>query len=124
MPHRFDKYKGIRPGAVIKRELKKLNLDSLSFALSQPEDPQKIYNTLKGNIDLGSIQAAKIEDAIYLLAGCLAKLRGAYNVEQQKRKDRAHIHPNFDILRPILFWDTKLANIDWNRQASAVILFR
>jgi hypothetical protein len=29
--------------------------------------------------------------------------------------------PDLSILRPVLFWDTNMAHIDWERQSSAVI---
>lgn len=31
------------------------------------------------------------------------------------------VHPNLSLLRPILFWDTKIENINWDKQKRAVI---
>ena len=44
----IEMYKGIHPGIILERELKKRNLKKRSFALSLQEYPQTLNNITKG----------------------------------------------------------------------------
>ena len=43
-----------------------------------------------------------------------------YDIEQEKKKQN-NAHPNLSIIRPILFWDTKMEKLDWQKQRRAII---
>lgn len=43
-----------------------------------------------------------------------------YDIKELKRTQHK-LHPDFTKLRPILFWDTKMENIDWQRQKNSII---
>ena len=43
-----------------------------------------------------------------------------FDVEIEKKK-QFNNHPNIEIFRPALFWDTKIETIDWVKQKKAVI---
>jgi hypothetical protein len=43
-----------------------------------------------------------------------------YDIRQEKLKQQKS-KPNLAHLRPVLFWDTKIEKIDWDRQYRAVI---
>ena len=118
---RFRKYKGIHPGAVINRELKKRNLSQRSFALSLPEHPQSFNAMIKGKRKLNTGLALKIEHALGLEEGEILMLQMFYNINEEKRKETTEHHPDFSILRKNLFWDTDIHFIDWDKHAKAVI---
>ena len=42
-----------------------------------------------------------------------------YDIKEAKKNKSSH--PDLSKLRPVLFWDTKIEMIDWNRQKNAVI---
>ena len=45
-------------------------------------------------------------------------------IEQEKKKENKNqekAHPDFKKLRKILFWDTDMSKIDWQKQKKAVI---
>lgn len=121
MTQRFAKYKGIHPGAVIERELKKRNLTQRSLALSVGEHPQTFNAILKGERKLNTPLGLKIERALQLDEGDLLMLQLFYEIELQKRKEATANHPELAVLRKSLFWDTDINGIDWHKQAKAVI---
>jgi antitoxin HigA-1 len=121
MLERFEKYKGIHPGAVIGRELEKRNLSQRSFAISLPEHPQSFNAIIKGKRKLNTALALKIEHALGLEEGALLMLQMFYDIDEEKRKKASGYHPDFSILRENLFWDTDIHSIDWNKHDKAVI---
>ena len=54
----------------------------------------------------------------WLLMYVLAK-----TVEEYKRKKEQQNteHPDYNKLRPVIFWDTKMKKINWQKQQTAVI---
>lgn len=121
MYERFQKYRGIHPGAVIDRELKKRNLSQRSFAISLPEHPQSFNAIIKGKRKLNIRLALKIEHALGLEEGTLLMLQMFYDINEEKRKEASGYHPDFSILRMNLFWDADIHSIDWDKHAKAVI---
>jgi addiction module HigA family antidote len=117
----FGKYKGIHPGAVIGRELEKKKLSQRSFAQSLPEHPQTINALLKGNRDLNTSLALKIEKALGIEEGALLMLQSFYDIAKEKKK-MAQLHrPDLRLIRRTLFWDTDINAINWEKQARPVI---
>jgi len=121
MFERSQKYKGIHPGAIIDRELKKRNLSQRSFAISLPEHPQSFNAIIKGKRKLNTGLALKIEHALGLEEGALLMLQMFYDINEEKRKDAFGHHPNFSILRKNLFWDAHINSLDWDKHYKAII---
>ncbi len=121
MFERFQKYKGIHPGAVIARELKKRNVSQRSFAISLPEHPQSFNAMIKGKRQLNTRLALKIEHALGFEEGALLMLQIFYDINEEKRKETPRRYPDFSILRKSLFWDTDIHSIDWDQHAKAII---
>ncbi len=48
-------------------------------------------------------------------------LQADYDIEQEKKKLTFLIHPNLEILRPVLFWDTDIKLINWEKHKVSVI---
>jgi antitoxin HigA-1 len=43
-------------------------------------------------------------------------------MEQERKHNREQIHkPNLNKFRPVLFWDTDITQIDWEKQKRAII---
>lgn len=115
-----EKYKGIHPGRVLKRELKKRSLKQRPFALSIGEHPQTLNAITNERRDLNTALALKIEDKLGLKEGSLVFLQAFYDIEKEKAAKHTNT-PDFSILRKSLFWDTDIKKIDWKRQYKAVI---
>lgn len=112
--------KGIHPGFVLERELEKRHLRKGVFALSLQEYPQTLTAITKGKRGMNTSLALKIEEALGLEEGYFMILQVYYDIEQEKKKQ---IKSRTDLpqLRPVLFWDTKIDTIDWEKQKKAII---
>jgi antitoxin HigA-1 len=121
MNNHFEKYKGIHPGAILERELKKRELAQRPFALSIGIAPQSFNQIIKAKRPLPLSTALKIENALSLEEGSLALLQTYYDIKIEKLKNPLDLKPNLSRLRKNLFWDTDINAIDWEKQAKAVI---
>ena len=114
------KYKGIHPGIVLERELKKRSLKQRPFALAINEHPQTLNAITKGKRNLKTALALKIEKKLGLEEGTLAILQTYYDIRIEKEKQQSET-PELALLRESLFWDTDINHIDWKKQYKAVI---
>jgi addiction module HigA family antidote len=113
--------KGIHPGFVLERKLKERKMRKGAFALSIDEYPQTLSAITKGKRSMNVALALKIERALGLEEGYFMSLQVFYDIRETKRKQRQNSRPNLSLLRPILFWDTDINQIDWDAQRRAVI---
>lgn len=63
----------------------------------------------------------RIENELGIEEGFFMTLQVFYDIKTEKRKQSKDYHPQVSKFRPALFWDTKIENIDWDRQKRAVI---
>jgi plasmid maintenance system antidote protein VapI len=117
----FEKYKGIHPGVILERELKKRNLKKGPFALSLNEYPQALNDITKGKRGMTASLSLKIDKALDLEEGTMHILQAYYEIEKEKQKNNLQYHPDLTILRKILFWDTDIAKMDWRKHYKWVI---
>lgn len=116
----FEKYKGIHPGIVLDRELKKRSIKHRPFALSLEEHPQTFNAITKGKRGINTALALKIERKLELEEGSLVILQAYYDIQKIKEKEVKNT-PDLNVLSKALFWDTEIENIDWVRQYKAAI---
>lgn len=112
--------KGIHPGFVLERELEKRQIRKGSFALQIQEYPQTLSTITKGRRDMNIGLALKIEHILGIEEGFFMILQVYYDIEQEKKKQNSS-HPNLSIIRSIVFWDTKMDKLDWQKQKKAII---
>ena len=113
--------KGVHPGLVVERELKKRALVRGKFAMSVDEYPQTFSSILKGKRKMNTCLAMKIEQALGLEEGFLMTLQVFYDIREEKKK-LAQLHtPDLSKFRAAVFWDTPLDHIDWQRHSDFVI---
>lgn len=117
----LEKYRGIHPGMILERELKKRNLKKGPFALSLHEYPQTLNEVTKGRRGLTPSLSLKIDKALGLEEGTMFVLQAYYEIKKEKQKEEYQLHPNLSVLRKILFWDTDFNKIDWEKQHKYVI---
>lgn len=116
------KYKGIHPGLVIDRELKKRSIKQRPFALMVDEHVQSFNAITKGKRGISISLALKIERALCFEEGTLVLLQAYYDIQKAKVKEKENqLSPDLTILNNALFWDTDLKSIDWKQHYRAVI---
>jgi plasmid maintenance system antidote protein VapI len=118
--------KGIHPGFVLERELEKRHLRKGQFAISMGEFPQTLTAITKGKRRMNTPLAMKIEKLLGIEEGYFMVLQVYYDIEQEKQKENKQknknsLKPDLTKLRKVLFWDTDIQKIDWEKQKKAVI---
>ncbi|HXD93555.1 MAG TPA: plasmid maintenance system antidote protein, partial [Bacteroidia bacterium] len=112
--------KGIHPGFILERELKQRKIKKSRFAISLQEFPQTLGSITKGKRSMNTPLALKIEQALGIEEGYFMTLQVYYEIKEEKKKLN-NKHPDISKLRHILFWDTNMDKIDWEKQKAAVI---
>ena len=112
--------KGIHPGLILERELKQRHLHKGPFAISLKEYPQTLVSITKGKRRMNTNLALRIENALEIEEGYFMTLQLYFDIERIKKRQHK-IQPDFTKLRRILFWDTKMENIDWEKQKDVII---
>lgn len=113
--------KGLHPGVVLERDLQKRKLTKGRFGISIDEYPQTLSAILKGKRSMNTSLALKLEEALNKEEGYFMTLQVFYDIKELKSKTKKVQSPNLSILRKVLFWDTDINKIDWERQKKAVI---
>lgn len=111
--------KGIHPGKIIDRELKKQNSNQRQLALAIGEHPQTLNAIINGKRNMNTVLALKIEDKLGLEEGFLMTLQVYHDIKLAKKDE--NYKPNLSKLRKNTFWDTTLDKIDWKLMKRAVI---
>ena len=112
--------KGIHPGLILERELKKRHLHKGPFAISINEYPQTLGSITKGKRKMNTDLALKIENALGINEGFFMTLQVFYEIKEIKKR-QSKSNPDLTKLRRVLFWDTRMENIDWDEQKISVI---
>lgn len=111
--------KGIHPGLILERELKKRDLRKGRFALSVNEFPQTIGAIIKGKRRMNAALSLKIEQVLGFEEGFFMVLQAYYDIKEEKLSHRST--PDLTKLRKVLFWDTDMGKIDWQSYRKSVI---
>ncbi len=113
--------KGIHPGLFLDHILKKRKIKKVDLAKAVGEHPQTIGAIIKGKRRMNTKLALKIEKLLDIEEGLLMILQIFYDILLLKNKDKKISHPNLSRIRSVLFWDTDIKAIDWEKQKRAVI---
>jgi len=116
----IEKYKGIHPGIILDRELKKRALPKRPFAHSIGEHPQTLNAITKGKRKLNISLALKIEKSLGFEEGTYVFLQTYFDIKEENQKQEKQT-PNLEVIRKSLFWDTNLLQIDWQKHYKSVI---
>lgn len=119
MNKELDILKGIHPGFVLDRKIQEKHLKKGQLALTIREYPQTISSITKGKRDMNISLALKLENVLGLEEGYFMVLQVFYDIAKEKK--RQSNKPDLTKLRRVLFWDTRMELIDWNKHARYVI---
>ena len=111
--------KGVHPGFILERELKKRKISKGQFALSLQEYPSTLVSITKGKRNMNTHLALKIEQTLGMEEGYFMILQVYYEIEKEKNK--LNSKPDLTKLRRVLFWDTSLENINWEKHKRSII---
>jgi addiction module HigA family antidote len=118
--NRLNKFRGIHPGIILKRELERLGLKQRPFALSLAEHPQTFNAIAQGKRSLTPALALKIDRKLGMKEGTFYLLQAYYEIKQATACKK-QATPDLTKLRKALFWDTDWETMDWEKRYKAVI---
>ncbi len=121
MDNRINILKGVHPGKVIERELKKRNITQRHLAEETGIPYQTINAIIGGKRNLTIAQALKIEPILQYEEGFLLILQSFYEIKQHKDKLLADQYPTPPNIRKSLFWDADFDSINWGKYKQAVV---
>ena len=116
----LEKVRGIHPGAVLKRALKKRDITASDLARTIDEHKQTLSAILNGRRSVNPKLSIKLSEVFDARADYFMLMQASYDVQQQVATIPKRM-PNLKHFRKALFWDTQLEGIDWNTNKRAVI---
>lgn len=111
--------KGIHPGVILNRELKKRSLAKGRFALSINEFPQTLGAIILGKRRMNPALSLKIEQALGFEEGYFMVLQAYHDIKKEKEKRATS--PDISKFRKALFWETAIESIEWEKYKEAII---
>lgn len=113
--------KGIHPGIILDRELKKRKLSKKRFAESIHEFPQTLGSITKGKRKINPSLSVRIGEKLGIDEGYFMILQAYYDIEEEKKKQRKDLRPDLSRIRAVVFWDTVIDKIDWIKYKPSII---
>ena len=117
---RINKVKGVHPGALIRRELELRNIKSSELADSIDEHKQTISAIINKRRDINPKLSIKLSKEFKVAQDYFMLLQASYDVKKAfENIDKPT--PNLEKIRSVLFWDTNISKINWQKNRRSVI---
>lgn len=116
----FNILKGIHPGLYLETELKKRKISKKEFAESVQEHLQTIVSITKAKRKFTPELSIKTDAFLQLDEGFILTLQAFYEIKKLK-EELNNQKPDLTKIRPVLFWDTDLNQINWQKQKESVL---
>ena len=116
----IDLLKGLHPGHYLENELKKRKISKKVFAESVHEHLQTIVSITKAKRKFTPELSIKTDAFLQLDEGFILTLQAFYEIKKAKEQLDT-TKPDLTKIRPILFWDTDIDKIQWQKEKESVI---
>lgn len=116
----ISKIKGLHPGLILQREIKRNNIKSSQLAMSIGEHKQTISAIINQKRGINPELSIKLADYFHEEEDYFMMLQAGYEVKSALTKNRER-KPNLNNIRKVLFWDTTFDKIDWDKNKRAII---
>ncbi len=117
----INKIKGIHPGLILKREIKKRGVKNKELAAMINEHPQTLSGIMNAKRNINPKLSLKLAEAFTTKPEYFMILQVYYDMKIAKDTRQIKRTPNMEKIRKILFWDTDFDSIDWQKNKRAVI---
>lgn len=117
----LDKIRGIHPSYILNRELKSKGIRSSELASAIDEHKQTISAILNKKRKITPSLSIKLSKKFNVAQDYFMLLQASYDVNTLLAKNSAKHKPNLEKFRRVLFWDTDINQIDWEKQRRAII---
>jgi plasmid maintenance system antidote protein VapI len=113
--------KGIHPGVILERELKKRKLSKRRLAILIGEYPQLLGDITKGKRRINPSLSIRLGNTLGVDESFFLVLQTYFDIEQEKKKQALQNKPDLSKLRTVLFWDTDINLINWEKSKASII---
>ena len=117
---KLTKIKGVHPGAILRRELKIQGLKGNELASFINEHKQTISAIINKRRAINPKLSIKLSKYFSVDEDYFMLLQASYDVKITAQSEIKNI-PNINNFRKVIFWDTDINKIDWNKNSIAVI---
>ena len=118
----ISKIRGIHPGAILKRELKKRGMKSSELAELVDEYKQTISAILKERRGINPGLSIKLARHLGVSEDYFMHLQASFDVQREMEQIQSDKRtPDLKKIREILFWDTDFNKLDWQQYKSSII---
>lgn len=117
---KIDKIRGLHPGLILEREIKRTNIKSSQLALAVNEHKQTISAIINQRRGINPELSIKLGDYFQTEDDYFMMLQASYEVKTKLAENCKGV-PNLNNIRKVLFWDTTFDKIDWNKNKRAII---
>ncbi|NAS11132.1 HigA family addiction module antitoxin [Poritiphilus flavus] len=117
---RLNKVKGVHPGALLRRELALRNIKGSDLAESVDEHKQTISAILNKRRDINAKLSIKLSKVFKVEKDYFMLLQASYDVKKAN-ESLQRASTKMESFRSVLFWDTDIDRIDWNRNRHSII---
>jgi len=121
MMDKFEILKGIHPGKIIERDLKKRHITQRALAEKSGIYFQTINAIISGRRNITLEVSLKLENALGYDEGFLLVLQDYYHIAAYKKQKSKEQYSTAPKIRKSLFWDTEFHKIDWDKYKKTVI---
>jgi len=118
----ISKIRGIHPGAILKRELKKRGMKSSELAELVDEYKQTISAILNERRGINPGLSVKLAHYLGVSEDYFMHLQASFDVQREVEQIQSDKRtPDLKKIRKILFWDTDFNQLDWQQYKSSII---
>ncbi|MDR1402302.1 MAG: HigA family addiction module antidote protein [Tannerellaceae bacterium] len=121
MANLIEIVKGVHPGKIIERDLKKRHITQRALATAIGIRYQTLDAIISGTRNITLEVSLNIEKALGYEEGFLLILQDYYQIAVFKKKQSKKKYTHSPNVRKSLFWDTDFNKIDWEKYRKAVI---
>ncbi|WP_372745278.1 HigA family addiction module antitoxin [Lutibacter sp.] len=116
----LNKIKGLHPGIILKRELSRQDIRSSELADAINEHKQTISAILNQRRGINPSISIKLAKRFNIAEDYFMLLQASYDVKEAAKQVIIK-QPNINNFRKVIFWDTTIDKIDWDKNKKAVI---
>jgi addiction module HigA family antidote len=118
----IQKIKGIHPGVILKREIKLRRIKGKEFAKNSSIFPQTLSAILNERRDINPSLSIKLGKNLGVEEDYFMILQAMYDVKKAQEKTLKDENSfDFSTIRKVVFWDTDMSKIDWQKNKKAVV---
>lgn len=118
MKYKIDILKGLRPSVLLAQDIQSRGITKTELSKRTGIRYSRICEIISGKRKMTLEQSLKLERELDYDEGFLMTLQLHYDIKISRQSQPT---PDLSKLSPALFWDTKIENIDWQRNKRAVI---